>query len=93
MAIWVRSKWTYDELNGKTVEFSLWGDVEGVKNKGTGAFRVHKDRRKVGLIQINIESFYQRTQNETAFNCSQEQADRIEKLAPGSKTDFRLFEP
>src|SRR5260221_7183231 len=92
--IWVKSKWTRDELNQKTVEFRFRLRDTGAIATGTGRFNVleNPDRFLSVFIDCHLPG---RTPNEFVcqrFFVLQTGAEAIAKHKTGLK-DFECFPP
>jgi hypothetical protein len=97
--IWVKSKWSAKELDGKTVEFRIWlkPEKEGQRPTpvaGNGKFRALGNPKGLTRIEITVNqqgsTYYERV--EIVFFCPQQSADLITKQPPGSTFEFSLFE-
>ena len=92
--IWVKCKWTRQQLDGKTVEFQCRMRDSGVPATGTGKFNVNEN--PAGLLSILIDcDLPGQTLGESVllrFYVPEEGADAIEKHRTGAK-DFECFPP
>jgi len=88
--VWVKSKWTMEQLSGKTVEFAL--TVPGRRDDGTGKFLVRKnpaDELAIDICAIASATRYEMV--EIRYHLYQAAADKIE-LHPNPKVaQFRLL--
>ena len=82
---WVESKFTREELQGKSVEFTF-----AVNNmRGNGVFNV--DERS-GLLSIAIDIYDTKNQEILSLHLHQMMAYLIERNSPGSAFEFRCFQ-
>jgi hypothetical protein len=92
--IWLKCKWTREQLDDKTVEFRCRLRDNGAIATGTGKFDVCENPN--GLLSILIDcDLPGRTQNEFVYQrffVPQPAADAIEKHKTGLK-DFECFPP
>jgi hypothetical protein len=87
--IWVKSKWSMEELDRKSVEYSI--PRESKPLHGIGEFLVK--RNPEGLLAVDICTFGQQTPaeiNEKRYHLPQPAVDRIEKHPDQSIAHFRL---
>jgi hypothetical protein len=89
--IWIRSKWTFDDLNGESVEFKLPlqdGEVHGLG-------QLVASQGADGLLSIDIRTVLRGdTQTEKGtfnFHLNQWAADRLERHPDKAIADFRCF--
>lgn len=88
--VWVRSKWTMKELDGKTVEFSLI--APGEQHKGTGKFLVRQNPD--GKLSIEICATLRATLAEVTeirYNLHQLVADLLKVHPDPNKAQFLLL--
>jgi hypothetical protein len=92
--VWVKSKWSANELDGKTVEFRI-----KLKRKdgllpayGNGVFRALTNHEGLSRIEIVIRQWEITIMRETVFFCPQRSVDHIEKNELDSKFHFSLFD-
>jgi hypothetical protein len=86
---WVKTSWTREELEGKSVAFELTDPKISVS--GTGIFRV--SQRPSGELRIEIvvttaPSYWQRTDH--IFTLRQRHADQIQKHPNEETAAFKL---
>jgi hypothetical protein len=87
---WFKSKFTADDLNGKTVAFKVPLEQGGIA-AGEGKFRAMEDAR--GWIRVGIQHV-QMTQQGAMVNriyVPVEAAEKIVRNPSGSKCDFSLI--
>jgi len=87
---WVRSKWTYEDLNGKKVQFKL--NSPRFQAKGVGEFLVRRNPR--GELAIEICAIVSATPYEVTehrYWLGQEIANKIEINSTPNVAPFRLL--
>lgn len=88
--VWVKSKWTMEDLDDKTVEFRL--RMPGRKDEGLGKFLVRRNPK--GYLAIEICAIASATENEVVeirYYLLQQTADRIEAHPNLGVAKFRLL--
>jgi len=88
--IWVKIKWTLEELSGKLVEFRLTTPTYRVS--GVGKFRVIENEKGLLAIDIIVETRVTQFKfNVNRYWIGQEIADKIEIHPIQAKAHFRLL--
>lgn len=89
LTTWVSSKWTSDEIDGKTVVFRLDDGLEVWQGIGI-LFARGRERDGKLFVKLTAENhtFGHATQESVELN--QGLMDALKKLLPGSETDYSL---
>ena len=88
--IWVRSKWSPDDLHQKTVEFRI--PIRNAIVHGIGEFWVRQNPQ--GLLSVDVVTDRQgrnwAARIQRSYHVPQSGVDRIERHADSSVAQFRL---
>jgi len=87
---WTKSKWTYEQLERKTVQFRI--PANRCEVHGIGEFRVRQNPKGLLAVEISVDllsTMFSRTDH--LFSIPQAGVDAIELHADQAVAQFRLF--
>ncbi len=87
---WVKTEWSYDDLQDKRVQFELTAPDKKVS--GTGVFRISKrpsGERHIEIVVTTAPSYWERTDH--IFTLRQVHASRIQRHPDQSVAEFQVL--
>ena len=88
--IWTKSKWSYDDLQGKTVEFKI--PIKRGRVHGIGDFLIKVNPAGFLAIDVTVDEALTWSQRVVhRYHIPQEGVDLIERHPDPKIADFRLF--